>query len=74
MGQQHWHPRTRRDAHGMAPPAPGWVSGLYPFGFAHSTGFGAVPRISVLEREGWQRVGAVPGVRNVWVMKRAVAD
>jgi hypothetical protein len=70
MPRQRWHPRTRRDARGMASPAAGWVSGPYPYAFGHSAGYGAVRRISVLEREGWQRVGAVPGLVGVWVMRR----
>jgi hypothetical protein len=74
MARQRFAIRRRADARGMAPSAAGWMPGPYPYAFGHAAGYGAVPRISVLEREGWQRVGAVPGVRNVWVMKRASAD
>ena len=55
-------------------PAAGWTPGPYPFAFAHGVGYGAVSRVTTLEAAGWQRVGAVPGLAGLWVMKRAAAD
>jgi hypothetical protein len=74
MSRQRWHPRTRHDARGMASPAAGWTPGPYPFAFAHAAGYGAVPPITKLEADGWHRVGEVPGMVGMWVMKRAAVD
>jgi hypothetical protein len=74
MSRQRWHPRTRRDARGMAAPAAGWTPGPYPFGFAHSSGYGAVPPVAHLEAAGWQRVGAVPGLVGLFLMRRDTGE
>jgi len=70
MGRQRWHPRTRRDARGMAPPVAGWTPGPYPYAFGHAAGYGAVPPVAHLEAAGWHRVGEVPGLTGLWVMRR----
>jgi len=46
MSRQRWHPRTRRDARAMAPPAAGWTPGPYPFAFGHAAGYGAVRSVA----------------------------
>ena len=74
MGRQRWHLRTRRDARGTAATAAGWTPGPYPFAFAHASGFGNVPAVEALEAAGWQRVGEVPGLVGLWVMRRATAE
>ncbi len=74
MSRQRWHPRTRRDARAMVPPAAGWTPGPYPFAFGHAAGYGAVRSVAVLESSGWVRVGAVPGLTGLWVMRRGMAS
>ena len=70
MGRQQWAVRREAEARGTAQPAREWVLGPYPFGFAHSSGYGAVPPVSVLEAQGWVRLAEVPGLVGLWVMKR----
>jgi hypothetical protein len=48
--------------------------GPYPFAFADVQGFGAVPRAASLERKGWVRVGQVPGLSGLWVMRRGTIE
>jgi hypothetical protein len=74
MSRQRFAMRRATESRGMASPAAGWTPGLYPFAFGHAAGYGAVPPVAHLEAAGWQRVGAVPGLRGLWIMKRAVAD
>jgi hypothetical protein len=38
----------------------------------HVRGFFGVPRIATLEADGWVRVGEVPGLVGVRVMRRGV--
>ena len=44
--------------------------GPYPFAFGHTSGYGVVKKITTLERKGWVRVGQVPGLSGLWVMRR----
>jgi len=73
MARQRWYGRTIRDARGTRPVTT-WTPGPYPFGFAHVRGFSAVPRVATLEAAGWVRVGQVPGLVGVGVMRRGVAS
>jgi hypothetical protein len=50
------------------------VPGPYPFAFAHASGYGAVPRVATLEAAGWVRVGEVPGLTGLWMMRRDATD
>jgi hypothetical protein len=65
-------PKTRTVR--VVPSPPPQALGPYPFAFAHVQGFGAVPRAASLERRGWQRVGQVPGLVGLWVMRRGVVS
>jgi|OpeIllAssembly_1097287.scaffolds.fasta_scaffold728671_2 hypothetical protein len=65
-------PKTRTVR--TVPSPPPKLTGLYPFAFGHAQGFGAVPRAATLERRGWVRVGEVPGLVGLWVMRRIRAD
>jgi hypothetical protein len=67
----HWFAfRQAADARGMPASAAGWVPGLYSYAFGHATGYGKVPCVGVLEREGWVRLGELSGLVGFYVMRR----
>ena len=65
-------PKTRTVK--VVPSPPPQVTGPYPFAFADVQGYGAVPRAASLERKGWVRVGQVPGLSGLWVMRRGTIE
>jgi hypothetical protein len=51
-----------------------FTSSILPFAVAATRRFGPVPALAELEPRGWVRVGAVPRLTGLRVMRRGVAS